>query len=559
MNSEILLTRKRTRNDIKTRNGNIKRKNSNSKMVQFNGFNIIELIHKESNEIIDVPKITQDEEKINLEIKEPDSNLHEILESNPEIKELKRTKAKNIEEFYTSKNGISTIKENCFICLMTNFLSNELLYFNSKKDLFNYIKYCFILRNKLLIIDEDTFKENKEKFFNANSSFINGWRFYIPKTICKGCFMEIINMKNLISHIKNIFCDIEKDSLCKTNYRNYALFSPRFRVAFSLRNRLRHQRRHNRNGNRNTRSKTSQKNIKNKDSENNEYIMDIEPKEKIYNTAIELIKDKRILIIDKKILDDSVLNNLKNNSFYKNNNIQNNNLCKNINENNNKTSIPNNKNILIEKGTKKILDKKSLTNKNNFKSNFNSKEEENLNNNKNSMYPSQYNVNNLNINNKKIKKINIIHNSVKEIFNNINKIFYELFLSLDNFKKYILFLMPNFNNLNFSQMITQYKSFYPIFYEEKKNVSNYLMKFNSTSEGLNLVLNEIANNMEINEKEKNNLIITIQELNKDIDENKKILEKYDNLFNNFLNNYNHYCRILFEINEYGHNYILFQK
>ena len=59
-------------------------------MVQFNGFNIIELIHKESNEIIDVPKITQDEEKINLEIKEPDSNLHEIFESNPEIKELKR-------------------------------------------------------------------------------------------------------------------------------------------------------------------------------------------------------------------------------------------------------------------------------------------------------------------------------------------------------------------------------------------------------------------------------------------------------------------------------------
>ena len=535
MNSEILLTRKRTRNDIKTRNGNLKKKNSNSKMVQFNGFNIIELIHKESSEIIDVPKIAQNEEKINLEIKEPDSNLHEIFENNPEIKELKRTKAKNIEDFYTSKFGISTIKENCFKCLMTNFLSNELLYFNSRKDLFNYIKYCFILKNKLVIIDEDTFKENKEKFFNANSSFINGWRFFIPKTICKGCFMEIINMKNLISNIKNIFCDIEKDSLCKTNYRNYALFSPRFRATFSLRNRLRHQRRHNRKGNRNTRSKTSQRNIKNKDWENNQHIMDIEPKEKIYNTAVELVKDKHILIIDKKILDDSVLNNLKNNSFYKNDNIQKNNLCKNINDNNNKTIIPNNKNILNEKGTKKILDKKSLTNKNNFKSNFNSKEEENSNNNKNSIYPSQYNVNNLNINNKKIKNINIIQNNVKEIFNKLNKIFNELFLSLDNLKKYLSLLILNFNNSNINQIITLYKIFYSSFIEERNNIYIYLIKFKSTSNDLNVVSNEIAKNMEINEKEKNNLIIIIQDLNKDIDENKKILEKYDNLFKNFLN------------------------
>ena len=535
MNSEILLTRKRTRNDIKTRNGNLKKKNSNSKMVQFNGFNIIELIHKESSEIIDVPKIAQNEEKINLEIKEPDSNLHEIFENNPEIKELKRTKAKNIEDFYTSKFGISTIKENCFKCLMTNFLSNELLYFNSRKDLFNYIKYCFILKNKLVIIDEDTFKENKEKFFNANSSFINGWRFFIPKTICKGCFMEIINMKNLISNIKNIFCDIEKDSLCKTNYRNYALFSPRFRATFSLRNRLRHQRRHNRKGNRNTRSKTSQRNIKNKDWENNQHIMDIEPKEKIYNTAVELVKDKHILIIDKKILDDSVLNNLKNNSFYKNDNIQKNNLCKNINDNNNKTIIPNNKNILNEKGTKKILDKKSLTNKNNFKSNFNSKEEENSNNNKNSIYPSQYNVNNLNINNKKIKNINIIQNNVKEIFNKLNKIFNELFLSLDNLNKYLSLLILNFNNSNINQIITLYKIFYSSFIEERNNIYIYLIKFKSTSNDLNVVSNEIAKNMEINEKEKNNLIIIIQDLNKDIDENKKILEKYDNLFKNFLN------------------------
>lgn len=541
MNSEILLTRKRTRNDIKTRNGNLKKKNSNSKMVQFNGFNIIELIHKESSEIIDVPKIAQNEEKINLEIKEPDSNLHEIFENNPEIKELKRTKAKNIEDFYTSKFGISTIKENCFKCLMTNFLSNELLYFNSRKDLFNYIKYCFILKNKLVIIDEDTFKENKEKFFNANSSFINGWRFFIPKTICKGCFMEIINMKNLISNIKNIFCDIEKDSLCKTNYRNYALFSPRFRATFSLRNRLRHQRRHNRKGNRNTRSKTSQRNIKNKDWENNQHIMDIEPKEKIYNTAVELVKDKHILIIDKKILDDSVLNNLKNNSFYKNDNIQKNNLCKNINDNNNKTIIPNNKNILNEKGTKKILDKKSLTNKNNFKSNFNSKEEENSNNNKNSIYPSQYNVNNLNINNKKIKNINIIQNNVKEIFNKLNKIFNELFLSLDNLNKYLSLLILNFNNSNINQIITLYKIFYSSFIEERNNIYIYLIKFKSTSNDLNVVSNEIAKNMEINEKEKNNLIIIIQDLNKDIDENKKILEKNDNLFKNFLNIFNCYC------------------
>ena len=205
MNSGFLLTRKRARNSIKTRNGITKSKHLNSKMVQFNGFNIIELHLTESLLNYDAPKNDQIQDKINLESKEQESNVHEIIENNPEIKELKRTKAKNIEEYYTSKFGSSAIKENCFKCLMTDFLSNELLYFNSRKDLFNYIKYCFVFKNKLIITDEDIFKENKEKFFNANTSFINGWRFFIPKTICKGCFMEIINMKNLIANRKRFF------------------------------------------------------------------------------------------------------------------------------------------------------------------------------------------------------------------------------------------------------------------------------------------------------------------------------------------------------------------
>ena len=442
MNSDILLTRKRARNGIKPHNGIIKNKNLNTEMLQFNGFNIIEFNHTDFIPNNITPKIVQNQDKNIIEIKEKESNLHEIIENNPEIKELKRSKAKNIEEYFTSKNGISTIKENCFKCLLTNFLSNELLYFNSRKDLFNYIKYCFLFKNKLIITDEDTFQENKEKFFNANASFINGWRFFIPKTICKGCFMEIINMKNLISNIKTIFCDIEKDSLCKTNYRNYALFSSRFRAEFNLKNRSRNQRRKNRSSARNSRSKISRRNFRNKSMDNIKCIIDDEQKGKIYNDGVEYIMDKNIIVINKSNLENSVLDHLKNNSFYKNDNFQNNNLCKKLNDN---KLITNNKLNSNEKSIKKLSDKKN-----------------------------QNVLNTLNGHNENAISLNTIHSQLRDLFNNINNIFQKLSESSCNIISIILYITKNIYNIN----PTQFKYIFE-FDKEKANFTDMIKRLNN--------------------------------------------------------------------------------
>lgn len=127
-----------------------------------------------------------------IELKESNSNLHELNPNNAEIKEMTKAKIKNIEEFYTSKFGISTIKENCFKCLMTDFLSNELLYFNSRNELFNYCKYCFVSKRKNLFMDESICKENKEDFFKANISFLNSWRFLFQRQFAKDALWKLL-------------------------------------------------------------------------------------------------------------------------------------------------------------------------------------------------------------------------------------------------------------------------------------------------------------------------------------------------------------------------------
>jgi hypothetical protein len=332
MNSKPLLTKKRNRNTNSSGSNSVKNMNSHSSVFELNGFNIVELHLTESTENKNISNNIEIPKKNIIELKEPNLNLHELYQNNAEIKEMTKAKIKNIEEFYTSKFGISTIKENCFKCLMTDFLSNELLYFNSRNELFNYCKYCFVSKRKNLFMDETICKENKEDFFKANISFLNSWRFFIPKTICKGCFMEIINLKNLISNIKNIFSDIEKDSLCKTNYRNYALFSPRFRAAFSLRNRSKSSRRRNRSSiSRNNKSRFNNNesqvslniNINNKQNsrKKEDTKRDFE-NEKIYNSGVKLEK-KNIISVDKSILGNSVLEELKKNKSNKKNDNKN--------------------------------------------------------------------------------------------------------------------------------------------------------------------------------------------------------------------------------------------
>ena len=547
MNNKNLLARKRNKSGSKSRFSHEQNMNSSSPMFQVNGFNVLELVYAES---IDKNFSSKDDEfPINdiIELKEENSNNQDINENNYEPIEMTKTKAKIIEEFYISKSGLVKIKENCFKCLMTDFLSNELLYFNSRKDLFNYIKYCFTTKNKLLFTNEEILKENKEKFMNANTSFINGWRFFIPKTICKCCFMEIINMKNLISKIKNIFSDTERDSLCRTNYRNYALFSPRFRAAFSLRSKSKNQRRP---------SKKNVGNNKNTSIVENNIIK--EEKEKNYNLNVEYDEINNIIIIDKKVLDDSILEIIKNKEFNKKE------IIKGKNNNNN------NKNNKISNSNKKNLKENENNNSNSsnnininlfddYKTNF---DNWTISNPKNSIVFHGYNniniTNNININNNLNKENNIdninkcILNLLNEMYSNLQIFFKKLeeikllihhiynFIRISKQKLIHLMIIPHL--IDFTQINNYYKSLFCSFDENKICLYKYLNNTKISSERLinflDYILNEIkANNSNINQKEKNCLISVIQELKFFVEENKEVLEKYDNVFNNFIHNY----------------------
>ena len=160
-----------------------------------NGFNIIELNEEESNLI----------------------NIQNSHISEEEIQKIKK-KAYSVENYYSNKSEESTIKENCFNCLLNGFNSNELLYFNKKKDLLIYLKYCFYFLRNILFLDEHIYIKNRYDLEKCDINYLKGWKFFIPKTVCRSCFLQIVNMDNLFQGIKNIFIDISSKQISKRIY-----------------------------------------------------------------------------------------------------------------------------------------------------------------------------------------------------------------------------------------------------------------------------------------------------------------------------------------------------
>ena len=492
MNNKTLLKRKRNKCFLKYEDGLSSKISSNSSIIEFNGFNIMELCNEESSEPIKIL-----------------NNI--IISGKPKMaqkNDISITKAKNVEEYYTLNNGISVVKENCFHCLMNNFLSNELLYFNSRKNLFNYVKYCFMNNNKIIFNNEEIFKDNKNNFLYIDNSFLKGWRFFIPKTICKGCFMEIINKEQLIFKIKNIFSDTDEDSLNKTNYKGYALYGRRFRAAFNLSKRRNYPRR--------TNIKIKKNRIKgtnlNKDinSENNENTKN-KGKKKTYNIGVKYNKNRNLITIFKKNLDNSIISELKNN--------------KSKNKKNQIFNLRNDANSSKTEATNNILK----------------------------------NTNLININS------NIINDQVKQLlidmYNNFNKFFESLdvvrnkiylvdsYMILTIQKIYHFILYPSL--LKVTQMLPYYKALYFSFNDDKKNYENCLLNAKNSSEKANNVLNnilkEINKDASMRKEEKNNLISIVEDLKSLVDENNKALEKYDLPFNNFMTNYKYLYNLINEL------------
>ena len=178
-----------------------------------NGFNIIEL----------------NEEEINSDLISEHPKLNE-----KEIDRIKK-KAQSIEGYYLGKGEDSKINENCFNCLMNNFQANELLYFAKRKDLLTYLRYCFYFMKNILFTDSQIYTENKYDLDKCDTTnYLNGWKFFIPKTMCRGCFLQIINMEHLLGNLKTIFSDFDGTSSRRNFRRNRSYVNPAIRTRNNL-------------------------------------------------------------------------------------------------------------------------------------------------------------------------------------------------------------------------------------------------------------------------------------------------------------------------------------
>ncbi len=189
---------KKNNNIIKIPFKSISENITNQNLIQFNGFNIIELSEDDN-----------DNSSIN--------ELNTISER--EITRLKNI-ANKVENFFLNKEKNIIEDGICFKCRMKCLNGNELLYFVNRKDLLNYLKYCFYFLKKIIFINHTNYFNNKYELEKCNHNYLNNWKFFIPKAMCKICFMNVININNLFGILKTVFSDIDNIDL-DTKTRNF--------------------------------------------------------------------------------------------------------------------------------------------------------------------------------------------------------------------------------------------------------------------------------------------------------------------------------------------------
>ena len=158
-----------------------------------NGFSITEI--DETNE-----DLFQDEDILDIETKKGF--------------QLKR-KAETIENYYMNYSEEELSNVHCSICYMNCFVKNELLYFKDKKSLISYLKYCFIFLKKNIFTNHRIYMNNRYDLFKIDHTYYIGFHFLIPKTICKACFIQLINKEFLLSKLKNEISDYDGDNYLK--------------------------------------------------------------------------------------------------------------------------------------------------------------------------------------------------------------------------------------------------------------------------------------------------------------------------------------------------------
>lgn len=143
-----------------------------------------------------------------LEINETNEDL--LMDNNLIGNNKKIFPHKTCEEYFKDIYGEIDINVTCFACSNDCFNTNELLYFKDRKDLINYLRYCFQFLKKKIFYDSSNYINNKSDLDKVDRNFLKNWKFYQEKIICKSCFMKIVNMPNLIGCLKNIFSEPQK-------------------------------------------------------------------------------------------------------------------------------------------------------------------------------------------------------------------------------------------------------------------------------------------------------------------------------------------------------------
>jgi len=542
--------------EIKNRNNHkiiskiVDRENKLHKQLKINAFNIIEL----------------NEEEI---APENDSDFKYFSER--EIQRLQK-KAKMIEEYYINKFEDANINENCFNCLMNNFKPNELLYFSKRKDLLTYLKYCFYFLKKILFLDHQIYIENRYDLDKCDTSYLSGWKFFIPKTVCRGCFLQIINMEHLFGNLKNIFSDVDPYKITKSFHRSRSNVNIRSRIGHSF---------HRTNSSRIIEKKENESERKNK------IIIpkkDIRKKSKYsrytknnfnisYDTKTRMLSIKRDILGEVGNLDQKIsngkkakkssdkkkdLNNqideqsvteikIKVNDFTGEGNLSENKSKKNsenkIKQNNENKYISKNENIINQKDENNVSENLTDTNANsdsNYKKyNNNSSNGVSMNNGSN----IKKNNNGLEIksnNSNKIKKNMNIYSEILNVKSMSNKIVMKFYYNSSNLKlmlyntlffiddfKYKLYNTMNINPSFISYGITQYEPHFNKLYNEsfkaKKEYEDVFKKIKNQS-----IPSIIKNITTLKEKEKDRLL----------DEEKKTLDNLEVILNEFIQNMN---------------------
>jgi hypothetical protein len=135
-----------------------------------------------------------------------------------------------IENFYINTYGLIRIKERCASCGVQDFLTNELFYFKNMITLFFYLKYIFHVTKNKLFLDNKIYIENYNEIKRCKKIDFNlKTKFLFPKTICKKCFVNLINKQNLIQNLTNmlegddISSSIEFNNINNINPNNFNL------------------------------------------------------------------------------------------------------------------------------------------------------------------------------------------------------------------------------------------------------------------------------------------------------------------------------------------------